>query len=205
MTTVAVRSAPDTERSETARRGTEIYERDIKPMLGEDQDGRYVSIDVDTGCWTIADTHRDAVDELHAQHPDSHDVWSLRVGYRAVVSFGGRPLREEDSTGEVKADRVESSSEAATAPDRTQADRMETGRRGEEIYERDIEPLLADDERGRIVAIDVDSGCWAIADDELQASADLRVQRPEATDVWLLRVGYRVTHSFAGHWSRYPR
>lgn len=92
-----------------------------------------------------------------------------------------------------------------TEPVRTPADRAESHRRGEEIYERDIEPLLADDERGRIVAIDVDSGCWAIADDELQASADLRVQRPEATDVWLLRVGYRVTHSFAGHWSRYPR
>ena len=42
---MAVRSAPDTDRSETARRGTEIYERDIKPTLGEDQDGRYVAID----------------------------------------------------------------------------------------------------------------------------------------------------------------
>lgn len=51
---MAVRSAPDTERSETARRGEEIYERDIKPTLGEDQDGRYVAIDVDTGRWTIS-------------------------------------------------------------------------------------------------------------------------------------------------------
>ena len=90
---MAVRSAPDTERSETARRGTEIYERDIKPTLGEDQDGRYVSIDVDTGCWAVADSHREAVDELYEQHPDSHDVWSLRVGYRALFSLGGRPLR----------------------------------------------------------------------------------------------------------------
>ena len=202
---MAVRSAPDTERSETARRGTEIYERDIKPTLGEDQDGRYISVDVDSGCWAIADTHREAVDELYARYPDSHDVWSLRVGYQALFSLGGRPLREEDSAGGVRVDSVGSSSEATTAPVRTQADRGETGRRGEEIYERDIEPLLGDDQHGRVVAIDVDSGCWAIADDVLQASADLRVQKPGATDVWLLRVGYRALESFGGRRLRSPK
>lgn len=88
---------------------------------------------------------------------------------------------------------------------RTQADRRETGRRCEEIYERDIEPLLADDQRGRVVAIDVDSGCWAIADDVIQASADLRAQRPEARDVWLLRVGYRALESFGGRRLRSPK
>ena len=90
---MAVRSA-DTERSETARRGTEIYERDIKPTLDEDQDGRFISIDVDSGCWVAADTRRAAVDALHAKHPDSHDVFTLRVGYRAAVRLGGRPLRD---------------------------------------------------------------------------------------------------------------
>ena len=85
---------------------------------------------------------------------------------------------------------------------RTQRERRETRRRGEEIYERDIKPTLADDQIGRVVAIDIDSGCWSIADDVLQASADLRVQHPEAADVWLLRVGYRALESFAGRRSR---
>ena len=89
-----------------------------------------------------------------------------------------------------------------SAPD---TERSETARRGEEIYERDIEPHLADDQRGRVVAIDVDSGCWAIADDVLQASAELRAQRPEATDVWLQRVGYCALESFGGRRLRSPK
>ncbi|MDE0497549.1 MAG: hypothetical protein OXH86_09365 [Acidimicrobiaceae bacterium] len=202
---MAVRSAPGTERSEMARRGQEIYERDIEPTLDDSQHGHYVSIDVDTGRWTIADKRRASIDELYERYPDARDVWMLRVGYRALVGFHGAPPREDDLGREVKADGVELSSEASPTPVRTRAGREATHRRGEEIYERDVEPLLADGQRGRIVAIDVDSGCWAIADDELQASDDLRTQRPEAMDVWLLRVGYRVTHSFAGHWSRYPR
>ena len=82
---------------------------------------------------------------------------------------------------------------------RSTRDRKETARRGEEIYEREIEPGLAEDQHGRVVAIDVDSGCWAIADKVLDASADLRVRCPEATDVWFLRVGYRAVEGFGGN------
>ena len=200
---MSVRTQAD--RRETGRRGEEIYERDIKPILAADKHGRIVAIDVDSGCWAIADDVIQASADLRAQRPEASDVWLRRVGYRAVYGFGGHPRREEDSAGAATNAQAGSTQEAATAAVRTQSDSQETGRRGEEIYERDIEPLLADDQRGRVVAIDVDSGCWAIADDVLQASADLRAQRPEATDVWLLRVGYRVLESFAGHWSRHPR
>lgn len=90
---MAVRS--QSAREETARRGGEIYERDIKPTLAEDQHGHYISIDIDSGCWAIADTFRGAIDELYAQRPDATDVWSLRVGYRTLRHFGGRPLPVE--------------------------------------------------------------------------------------------------------------
>lgn len=200
--TVAVRSAPDTERSATGSRGEAIYERDIKPILAEDQFGRIVAIDVDSACWAIGDDLLQASADLRAQHPDASDVWFRRVGYRAAFGFAGHPQREDDSSDEVSADRVESNSREMTAPVRTPADRAETRRRGEAIYERDIKPALAEDQHGRVVAIDVDSCCWAIADDVLQASADLRAQRPEASDVWLLRVGYRALVSFGGQQPR---
>ena len=90
---MAVRS--QSAREETARRGGEIYERDIRPTLAEDQHGHYVSIDIDSGCWVIADTLRAAIDELYAQRPEATDVWSLRVGYRTLRHFGGRPLPVE--------------------------------------------------------------------------------------------------------------
>lgn len=89
------RRSPDVNRErrysaeETRRRGDEIYKRDIKPTLTEDQHGHYVSIDVNSGSWAIADTFRAAIDELYAQHPEATDVWSLRVGYRTLRRMRG--------------------------------------------------------------------------------------------------------------------
>ena len=81
--------------------------------------------------------------------------------------------------------------------------REETGRLGKEIYERDIRPQVEADHIGEYVAIDVASGSWAISHDVLAAARRLRAQRPEAADVWLLRVGYRALHHFGGRpWRR---
>ena len=75
---------------------------------------------------------------------------------------------------------------------------QETARLGDEIYERDIRPHVEAAERGRYVAIDVDSGSWAIADTIRGAAEDLRGDHPQAVDVWLLRVGYRAIASIGG-------
>ena len=80
---------------ETGRRGDEIYERDIKPTLAEDQHGRYVAIDVNSGRWAIADTLRAATDEIHMNRPDPSGVWLLRVGHPVLRHFGGRPFPPE--------------------------------------------------------------------------------------------------------------
>ena len=76
--------------------------------------------------------------------------------------------------------------------------REETARLGDEIYERDIRQQVEVDHRGEYVAIDVDSGSWAISDDLRAAAKRLRTQRPSAIDVWLLRVGHRALHHFGG-------
>ncbi len=73
----------------------------------------------------------------------------------------------------------------------------ETARLGKEIYERDIRPQVEPDHRGRVVAIDVDSGEYAIADTASVAAKRLRAQRPDA-GVWLMRVGYRTLRHFGG-------
>jgi len=74
--------------------------------------------------------------------------------------------------------------------------RNETHRLGEAIYERDIRAQVEADHRGEIVAIDVDSGSWAIAENARVAAQRLRAQRPDANDVWLVRIGYRALRSF---------
>ena len=74
----------------------------------------------------------------------------------------------------------------------------ETARLGDEIYRRDIRARVEAGHDGQYVAIDVDSGHWAVDESELAASDSLRARRPDAIDVWLLRVGYRAVAGIGG-------
>ena len=81
-----------------------------------------------------------------------------------------------------------------TAPTRPNE---EIARLGKNIYERDIRSKVEDAHHGEIVAIDVDSGDYAIADTGLAAADALRERRP-APDVWAVRVGYPTLRTFGG-------
>ncbi len=70
------------------------------------------------------------------------------------------------------------------------------GERGLAIYERDIAPQLSDHDRGRYVAIDVNTGEWEI-DDSRDATEILRARVPDA-DIFLLRHIDIVTGYFGG-------
>ncbi len=73
----------------------------------------------------------------------------------------------------------------------------ETGRLGDEIYDRDIRSKVEADHHGKYVAIDVDSGGWAVADTALAAADALRERHP-AVDVWAVKVGYSTLRTFGG-------
>ena len=87
---------PDRPMEETARLGNEIYERHIRHQVEADHHGQVVAIDVESGNWAVGDTVIVATDRLWSHHPAAHDIWSLRVGYRALHHFGGRPLRRAE-------------------------------------------------------------------------------------------------------------
>ena len=57
--------------------------------------------------------------------------------------------------------------------------------------------LLRQPTRGRVVAIDVDTGSYALGKNAIVASESLRDQRPDA-QVWLMRVGHRALYHFGG-------
>ena len=82
-------------KDETARLGDEVYRRDIKSQVEASHDGEFVAIDVDSGLWAVAESELAASDRLLAQCPNAIDVWLLRVGYSAVASIGGGPLRSD--------------------------------------------------------------------------------------------------------------
>ena len=75
--------------------------------------------------------------------------------------------------------------------------REETASLSNEIYEKDIRHLVEADHHGKIVAIDVDSGDYAIGDSVVAAAGALRARRPDAY-VWSVRVGYSALHHFGG-------
>ena len=74
----------------------------------------------------------------------------------------------------------------------------EIARLGDEIYERDVRKQVEADHDGEVVAIDVESGKWAIGENVIAATDRLQEQRPDAIDVRLLRVGHRALHHFGG-------
>lgn len=84
----------------------------------------------------------------------------------------------------------------ANTPARPRRPRGVAVRLGKAIYERDILPQVELDHFGEYVAIDVESGDWAIADTTRVAVERLRVQRPDAVDILCERVGYRALRSF---------
>ena len=71
----------------------------------------------------------------------------------------------------------------------------ETARLGEEIYERDIRGTVEKEHVGKVVAIDVDTGCWALGDNAREAAGLLRQETPETEHIWLERVGYLALRS----------
>ncbi len=86
----------------------------------------------------------------------------------------------------------------AQTPARHRRSREETVRLGREIYERSIRQQVEAGHHGEVVAIDVESGEWTIADSVTDARERLRALRPHAVDVLFERVGYRALYSFGG-------
>ncbi len=63
-----IRSREETDT--VVKRGLEIYEIEVAPQLSDDDEGRYVAIDVNTGEWEIGDTER-VGEDLRAKVPDA--------------------------------------------------------------------------------------------------------------------------------------
>ena len=58
------------------------------------------------------------------------------------------------------------------------------------------------DHHGEVVAIDVDSGSWAMGEEVLQAVERLRAQHPGAINILSERGGYRALVSFVRYLAR---
>ena len=73
----------------------------------------------------------------------------------------------------------------------------EFARRGDAIYEQEILPKLTAKDIGKFVAIDIETGTYEMATDEMSAGDKLRRRLPEA-QIWMVRVGHPSTRRFGG-------
>ena len=66
---------------------------------------------------------------------------------------------------------------------------------GTEIYERQVRPQVEEGNQGKIVAIDIETGAFEVAEDLLTASDRLLARCPNA-QTWFVRIGHRAVHRF---------
>jgi len=78
-------------KEEFARRGDEIYERDIRPIVEKGNEGKYVAIDIESGEYEVDADEIVASDRLLAREPDAQ-IWLIQIGAPTARRFGGRSL-----------------------------------------------------------------------------------------------------------------
>ena len=71
----------------------------------------------------------------------------------------------------------------------------EFAHRGQALYEKCVRPRVERGNRGRVVAIDIETGEFEVGDDALAASGQLLARCPDAQP-WCVRVGGRAVHRF---------
>jgi hypothetical protein len=79
---------PRYSKEEFSRRGREIYERQVRPHVQSQDDGKFVAIDIETGSYEIDEDDYTATERLLARNGDAQ-IWLTRVGHETAYRIGG--------------------------------------------------------------------------------------------------------------------
>lgn len=72
----------------------------------------------------------------------------------------------------------------------------EFAQRGNALYESQIRSQIDEEgDRGKIVAIDIETGAFELADDTIEATDRLYERVPDAQP-WVIRIGHRTVYRF---------
>ena len=85
-----MKTQPRYSREEFARRGDDIYERELRPLLDTENEGKFVAIDIETGAHEIDANELAASDRLLARIPNAQ-IWLRRIGSHYAHRFGFHP------------------------------------------------------------------------------------------------------------------
>ena len=81
------------------------------------------------------------------------------------------------------------------SPTERRYSKEEFARRGDETYETQVRPHLKPEDTGKFAAVDIETGSYEVADEELEACDRLHARVPDA-QIWLVRIGSRYVHRF---------
>ena len=71
----------------------------------------------------------------------------------------------------------------------------EFAQRGDTLYETQIRPQVEAGNHGKIVAIDIETGSFEVADDIVGASDRILAKCPDA-QTWFIRIGHPAVYHF---------
>lgn len=71
---------------EVARLGAEVFDRQVRPALRPEDDGKFVAVDIETGEYELDEDDYAAVTRLRNRRP-SAEVWLGRVGQPAAYKM----------------------------------------------------------------------------------------------------------------------
>jgi hypothetical protein len=71
----------------------------------------------------------------------------------------------------------------------------EFAQRGNELYESQVRPKVEEGNLGRIVAIDIETGAFEVADTAIAATDQLYDRYPDAQP-WVIRIGHQAVYRF---------
>jgi hypothetical protein len=74
----------------------------------------------------------------------------------------------------------------------------EFARRGRTIYESLVRVQVEKENHGKIVAIDIETGAFEVADNSITASKQL-LSRDADAQIFCIRIGYPAVHRFGFH------
>ena len=71
----------------------------------------------------------------------------------------------------------------------------EFAQRGDALYESEVRQQVEEGNHGKIVAIDIETGSFELADDTIAATDRLYERIPDAQP-WVIRIGHRTVYRF---------
>ena len=145
-------------KDEVFERAKELYENLIKDQLTDDQLGMYLSIDVDSSDYEIGEKSLDTALSLKARRPNA-SIFTMMHGSYTTVSMGFTPLKFGS---------------------------MVFDRRGVGFFEKHVKHKLSDDQLNMVVAFDIDTGEYEVAESTVDAGNRLKNRLP-SSNVFFMR------------------